>query len=151
MWNLMNCLIIAASSHFKERNVTREIQPPDCKCGVGGVMVGGRLGLGDHEMVVFRTFAVMRKRNLGNQSRIDPLNFKKANFRLFWEVYTEQSTSGICFWGLRVHECWSVFRNHLLEAQEQASQLCGIVLKELGRRPAWLKRKKPLHGLWKRG
>lgn len=46
-------------------------------------MVGGRLGLGDHEMVVFRTFAVMRKRNLGNQSRIDPLNFKKANFRLF--------------------------------------------------------------------
>lgn len=60
-------------------------------------MVGGRLGLGDHEMVVFRTFAVMRKRNLGNQSRIDPLNFKKANFRLFWEVYTEHSTSGICF------------------------------------------------------
>lgn len=45
----------------------------------------------------------------------------------------------------------SVFKKHLLEAQEQATQLCGIVLKEWGRRSAWLKRRKPLYGVWKRG
>lgn len=54
---------IAASSHCKERTVTGEIQPPDCKCVVGGVMVGVCLGLGDREMVEFRTFAVMGKKN----------------------------------------------------------------------------------------
>lgn len=42
-------------------------------------------------------------------------------------------------------------RTTFLEGQEQATQLCGIVLKEGGRSPAWLKRRKPLCGLWKRG
>lgn len=67
-------IFIAASSHCKERNVTGEIQPPDCKCIVGGVMVGDCLGLGDHEMVEFRTSAVMTKKEFRDQSRIDLLN-----------------------------------------------------------------------------
>ncbi|GAB0209633.1 mitochondrial enolase superfamily member 1 [Grus japonensis] len=57
-----------------------------------------------------------------------------------------------------VHECWSVFKNHLLEAQEQAIPLCRKSSKQ-GRRPAWLnrellvelKRKKKLYDLWKQG
>lgn len=57
-------IFIAASSHCKERNVAGEIQPPDCKCVVGGVMVGDCLGLGDHEVVEFGTFAVMIKKGI---------------------------------------------------------------------------------------
>lgn len=76
-------------------------------------MVGDCLGLGDHEMVEFRTFAVMRKkRNLGNQNRIDSRNFKKANFRLFREVLSRIPQES-AFEGLGVHECCSVFKNHL--------------------------------------
>ena len=46
------------------RNITRD--PPDCKCVMGDVMVGGCLGHSDHEMVEFKIFGVMRKK--GQQS-----------------------------------------------------------------------------------
>lgn len=37
-------------------------------------MVGDCLGLGDHEVVEFGTFAVMTKKEFRDQSRIDLLN-----------------------------------------------------------------------------
>jgi len=43
------------------------------------------------------------------------------------------------FDSLGVHECWSVFKNHLSEAQQQAIPLCHKSNKQ-GRRPAWLNR-----------
>lgn len=49
-------------------------------------MVGDCLGLGDHEVVEFGTFAVMTKKEFRDQSRIDLLNFKKTNFKLFREI-----------------------------------------------------------------
>lgn len=91
-----------------------------------------------------------KKWNLGDQSRIDAPNFKKANLKLFREVLSRVRQE-FAFGGCGVHERWSVFKNHLLEGQEQAIQLCGVVLKEQGRRPAWLRRKKPFYGHWKRG
>ena len=62
------------------------------------------------------------------------------------------------FEGLGIHKCWSVFKNHLLEAQQEAIPLCPKSSKR-GRRPAWLnrellmelKRKKKLYDLWKQG
>lgn len=42
------------------RNITRE--PPDCKCVVGDLVVGGCLGHSDHKMVEFKVFVVMGKR-----------------------------------------------------------------------------------------
>ncbi|GAB0207221.1 mitochondrial enolase superfamily member 1 [Grus japonensis] len=57
-----------------------------------------------------------------------------------------------------VHECWSVFKNHLVKVQEQVIPFCQKSSKQ-GRRPAWLNRellmelqkKNKLYDLWKRG
>jgi len=81
-------------------------------------MVGGCLGHSNHEMVKFKIFSVMRKKDS------------------------------------RVHKCWSVCKNDLLEVQEWAIPLCHKLSKQ-GRKLAWvnreLKRKKKLYGLWKTG
>jgi len=53
---------------------------------------------------------------------------------------------------------WAVFKNHPLEAREQAIPLCRNLIKQ-GRRPAWLngelltdlRRKKKLYDPWKQG
>jgi len=95
----------------------------------------------------------MRKKH----SRVATLDFRRANFKLFKELFRRVPWKST-FEGLGVHECWSVFKNDLLEAQEQAIPLCCKSSKR-GRRPAWLnreflmelKRKKELCDLWKRG
>ncbi|KAK4806138.1 hypothetical protein QYF61_001061 [Mycteria americana] len=120
---------------------------------VGDVMVGGCLGHSDHEMVELKIFSVMRKKD----SRVATLDFRRANFKLLGELISRVPWES-AFEGLGVHECWSAFKNHLLEAQEQAIPLCRKSNK-WGRRPAWLKRellvelkrKKKLYDLWKRG
>ena len=84
------------------------------------------------------------------------LDFKKANLKLFRELLSRVPLES-AFEGLGVHECWSVFKNHLLKAQEQAIPLCRKPSKR-SRRPAWLsrdlllelKRKKKFYDLWKR-
>ncbi|KAK4811148.1 hypothetical protein QYF61_019779 [Mycteria americana] len=121
---------------------------------VGDVMVGGCVGHSDHEMVEFKIFGVMRKK----VSRVATLDLRRANFKLFRELVSSVPWES-AFEGLGVHECWSVFKSHLLKAQEQAIPLCHKSSK-LGRRPAWLnrellvelkRRKKKLYDLWKQG
>ncbi|XP_040977464.1 uncharacterized protein LOC121232961 [Aquila chrysaetos chrysaetos] len=80
---------------------------------VGDVLVGGCLGHSDHEMVEFKIFSVMRKQD----SRVATLDFRRANFKLFRELLSRVPWES-AFEGLGVHECWSVFKQHLLEAQE---------------------------------
>ena len=117
----------------------------------GDGMVGGCVGHSDHEMVEFKIFSVMRKKD----SRVATLGFRRANIKLFRELFNRVAWESACE-GLGVHECWSVFKNHLLEAQEQAIPLCPKSSKR-GRRPAWLNRellvelgrKKKLYDLWK--
>jgi len=119
----------------------------------GGVMVGGYGGHSDHEMVEFKIFSVMRKKD----SRVASLNFRRANFKLLQELFSRAPWES-AFEGLRVHRCWSVFKNLLLEAQEQAIPLCRKS-NQWGRRPTCLnrelfmemKRKKKWCDLWKRG
>ncbi|GAB0210316.1 mitochondrial enolase superfamily member 1 [Grus japonensis] len=120
---------------------------------MGDVMVGDCLGHSDHERVGFKIFSVMRKKD----SRVATLDFRRANFKLLRELLIGLSWES-AFEGLGVHKCWSVFKNHLLEAQEQAIPLCRKSSKQ-GRRPSWLnrellvelKRKKKLYDLWKQG
>jgi len=78
-------------------------------------MVGGCLDHSDHETVEFNIFSVMRRK----VSRVVTLGFKKANFNLFRGLVNSVPWES-AFEGLGVHECWSVFKNHLLKAQEQA-------------------------------
>jgi len=118
---------------------------------IGDVMVGGCPGHSDHEMVEFKIFSVMRKKD----SRVATLDFRRANLKIFRELFSRVPWE-FAFGGLGVHGCWSVFKNHLLEAQEQAIPLCRKSRKR-GGRPAWLnrellvelKRKKKLYDFWK--
>ena len=82
---------------------------------VRDVMVGGCLGHSDCEIVKFKIFSVIRKKD----SRVATLDFRRANFNLFRELFNRVPWQS-AFEGLGVHKCWSVFKNHLLEAQEQA-------------------------------
>lgn len=101
---------------------------------VGDVMVGGCLGHSDHEMVEFKFFGVMRKK----ASRVATLDFKRANLKLLSELGSTVPLESD-FEGLGIHECWSVFKNHILEAQEQSIPLCQKSSKR-GRKLAWLNR-----------
>ncbi|KFO59554.1 hypothetical protein N302_13641, partial [Corvus brachyrhynchos] len=85
------------------------------------------------------------------------LYFKRENFKLFRELLSSAPWES-AFEGLGIHEYWSVFKNHLLEAQEQGTPVCHKSSK-WGRRPAWLNRellvklrgKKLIYDLWKKG
>jgi len=102
-------------------------------------------------MVEFKNFSVMRKKD----SRVADLHFRRANLKLFRELFCRLPWKS-AFVSLGVHECWSVFKNQLLAAQEQAIPLCRMSSK-WGRRPAWLsreplvelRRESKLYGLWK--
>jgi len=120
---------------------------------VEAVKVGGRLGCSDHEMVEFRilcggSWAI---------SRLKTLDLRRAKFGLLKELL-----GGIpwarAIEGRGVQECWSMFKHHFLQAQEQCIPLRKKSSKG-GRRPAWLnnellaeiRRKRKVHGMWKKG
>lgn len=81
-------------------------------------MVGDYLAHSDHVMVYFKIFSVMRKKD----SRVATLDFGRATFKIFRELFNRVSWE-CSFESLGVHECCSVFKNHLLEALEQAIPL----------------------------
>lgn len=74
----------------------------------GDVMISGCLGHSDSAVVECKSFSVMRKKD----STIAILDFKKANFKLFRELFRRVPWESY-FESLGVHECWSVFKNHL--------------------------------------
>ena len=85
------------------------------------------------------------------------LNMGRADFRLLKELVSKVPWES-AFEGIGVHECWSLFKSHLLRAQEQAIPKCQKSSKR-GRRPAWLSRdlllelrqKRKVYGHWKQG
>lgn len=80
-------------------------------------MVGGSLGHSDHNVANFKFFSVMRKK-----VRVATLDFKKANFKLLRELVSSVPWESTLE-GVEVHTCSPVFKNHLVEAQEQAVPL----------------------------
>ena len=85
------------------------------------------------------------------------LHWTSGELKLFRELLSRVPWE-FAFEGLGVHKCWSIFKNHLLEAEEQAILLCHKSSK-WGRRPAWLNRehlieiksKNKLYDLWRQG
>lgn len=94
-------------------------------------MAGGCLGHRDQEMVGFKIFSVIRKKD----SRVATPDFRRANFKPFKEQFSRVPWDS-AFEGSGVHKCWSVFKNHFLGAQEQAIPLCHKSKKQ-GREPVW--------------
>ena len=84
---------------------------------VDDVVVGGRLGHSDHEII---EFSILRDARRGG-SRTAILEFQRADFVLFrhlldripWETVLK---------GIGVQEGWTLFKKEVLMAQEQAVQ-----------------------------
>ncbi|KAK4808570.1 LOW QUALITY PROTEIN: hypothetical protein QYF61_009873 [Mycteria americana] len=110
---------------------------------VGDVVVGGRLGLSDHDMIEFSICGEVRR----GVSKTTTMGFWRAGFDLFgtlvervpWETVVK---------GKKVQEGWAFFKKEVLKAQEQAVPMCRKT-NQRGRRPAWLNRELLL-GLWKK-
>ncbi|KAM9649084.1 uncharacterized protein ACIBXB_011576 [Morphnus guianensis] len=100
----------------------------------GDVMVGGRLGHSDHEMIEFSVLGEVRR----SVSRTATLDFLRADFGLFrspvdrvpWEAVLK---------GRGAQEGWTFFRKEILKVHEQAVPMCQKTSWQ-GRRLVWLNR-----------
>ncbi|GAB0206625.1 mitochondrial enolase superfamily member 1 [Grus japonensis] len=86
---------------------------------VGEVAIGGRLGHSDHEVVEFKIFGDRRK----TATKTSTLDMGRADFRLLRELVSQVPWE-TALEGIGVHQCWSLFKGHLLRAQEQAIPKC---------------------------
>ncbi|MCQ4078975.1 hypothetical protein FK519_29925, partial [Klebsiella pneumoniae] len=81
---------------------------------MGDVKLKDSLGCSDHDMVEFKIHGAARKIH----GKLSALDFRKADFGLFrdlmgqvpWEVALE---------GRGAQESWSIFKEHLLQAQQR--------------------------------
>ncbi|KAK4823310.1 hypothetical protein QYF61_000523 [Mycteria americana] len=120
---------------------------------VSYVMVGGRLGQSDHEMIEFLILEEVRS----GVSRTASLDFRRADFGLFRRL-VERVPWEAALMGKGVQEGWTFFKKEALKAQEQAVPRCRKTSRR-GRRPAWLTRelwlelrkKRRVYDLWKKG
>ncbi|GAB0203307.1 hypothetical protein GRJ2_002796300 [Grus japonensis] len=99
---------------------------------VGEVAIGGRLGHSDHEVVEFKIFGDRRK----TATKTSTLDMGRADFRLLRELVSQVPWE-TALEGIGVHQCWSLFKGHLLRAQEQVIPKCRKSSR-WGRRPDWL-------------
>ncbi|RMB88011.1 hypothetical protein DUI87_35598 [Hirundo rustica rustica] len=120
---------------------------------VGDVVVGGRLGQNDHEIIEFSISGEVRR----STSKTLALYFRRADFGLFrrliqsipWEAALKNKG---------VQESWACLKTEILRAQEQTVPVCRKVSRR-GKPPAWmskevleeLRNKKRMYQLWKGG
>ncbi|KAK4825246.1 hypothetical protein QYF61_025645, partial [Mycteria americana] len=120
---------------------------------VGDVMVGGRLGQSDHEMIEF----LIHEEAARGVSKTATLDFRRADFGLFRRLVKRVPWEAALM-GKGVQEGWTFFKEEVLKAQEQAVPRCRKT-SQRGRRPAWLTRelwlklrkKRRVYDLWKKG
>ncbi|TRZ18145.1 hypothetical protein HGM15179_008964 [Zosterops borbonicus] len=120
---------------------------------VGDVVVGGRLGQSDHEIIQLSIFGETRR----YINKTFTLDFRRADFGLFkrliqrvpWEEALKNK---------EVQESWVFFKTEFLRAQEQTVPVCRKTSRQ-GKRPAWmskevldeLRNKKRTYHFWKEG
>ncbi|PKU29972.1 hypothetical protein llap_19725 [Limosa lapponica baueri] len=120
---------------------------------VGDVVVGGCLGLSDHELVKFSILSDVRR----GVSKTSTLDFDRADFSLF-RTLAERVPWGIVLKGKGVQEGWTLFKKEILKAQEQAVPMHRKI-KGRGKCLAWLNKEllmglmkeKRVYHLWKKG
>ena len=81
---------------------------------VGDVKVKGSLGCSAHEMVEFK---ILRKRRRV-KNKVTALEFRSVDFRIF------KNLLGRILWdrvleGRKAQESWLIFKDHILQSQEQ--------------------------------
>ncbi|KAK4830875.1 LOW QUALITY PROTEIN: hypothetical protein QYF61_013804 [Mycteria americana] len=120
---------------------------------VSHVMVGGRLGQSDHEMIEFLILEGVTR----GGTRTATLDFQRADFGLFRRL-VERVPWEAARKGKGVQEGWTFFKEEDLKAQERAVPRCRKTSRR-GRRLAWLNRelwlelrkKRRVYDLWKKG
>jgi len=116
------------------------------------MVVGGCLGLSDHEMIEF----LVRGEIKMGASKTTNMDFRRAGFGLF-KMLVERVPWERVLKGNRVQADWTFFKEAVLKAQEQAVAMCWKNC--WGRQPAWLNRelllglrkKRRVYHLWKNG
>ena len=86
---------------------------------MGDVMVGGRLGHSDHEMIEFSILGEVRR----GVSRTATLGFQRAGFGLFRSLIDRVPWEAVLK-GKGVQEGWTFFKKEILKVQEQAVPMC---------------------------
>ena len=86
---------------------------------VDDVVVGGRLGHSDHEIIEFSILREARR----VLNRTDILDFKRADFVLFRHLL-ERIPWEMILKGIGFQEGWALFKKEVLMAQEQAVPRC---------------------------
>ena len=81
---------------------------------VGNVKLKGSLGCSDHEMVDFKILRAVRK----VYSKLATLDFRRADFGLFRDLLGGVP-GDTALEGRGTQESWLIFKDHLLQAQEQ--------------------------------
>lgn len=99
---------------------------------MGEMVHGGCLGYSDHEIGEHIVLGDRRKRATVT------LDMGKSDFMLLGELFGKFPRKAASE-GIGVHQCWSLFKYHLLGAQEKAIPKCWKSSRQ-GRRPAWLNR-----------
>ncbi|KAK4824656.1 hypothetical protein QYF61_017029 [Mycteria americana] len=97
---------------------------------VSHVMVGGRLGQSDHEMIEF----LIRGETARGVSKTATLDFRRADFGLFRRL-VERVPWEAALMGKGVQEGWTFFKEEVLKVQDQAVP----------------RKKRRVYDLWKKG
>ncbi|GAB0208240.1 mitochondrial enolase superfamily member 1 [Grus japonensis] len=120
---------------------------------VGDVVVRGRLGLSDHEMIEFSIHGEVRR----GVSKTTTMDFQRADLGLL-RTLVERVPWDTVLKGKGVQKGWAFFKKEVLKVQEQAVPMCrGTNWR--GRQLAWLKRelwlglrkKRRVYHSWKKG
>ncbi|GAB0189143.1 hypothetical protein GRJ2_001380200 [Grus japonensis] len=101
---------------------------------LGDVVVGGCLGLSDHEMIRFLIHGKVRR----GISKTTTMDFQRADFGLL-RTLVERVPWETVLKGKGVQEGWAFFKKEVLKAQEQAIPMCCKTNRQ-GRQRAWLNR-----------
>jgi len=86
---------------------------------VGDVVVGGCLGLSDHEMIDFSVQGEVKR----GASKITSMDYWRADFGLF-RTLAERVSGEIVLKGKGVQAGWTFFKEEILKAQERAVPMC---------------------------
>ena len=120
---------------------------------VGDVVVGGHLGLSEHEMTEFLVQGEVKR----EASKATSMDFRRADFGLFRTLVDRVPWERVLK-GKGVQAGWTLFRQEVLNIQEQAVPMCRKTNRR-GRRPSWLNRElllglrkqRKVYHLWRKG
>ncbi|TRZ13846.1 hypothetical protein HGM15179_013263 [Zosterops borbonicus] len=99
---------------------------------VEDVVVGGRLGQSDHEIIEFSIIGEVRRYT----NKTFTLDFRRAVFGLF-KILIQRVPWEEALKNKGVQESWALFKTEFLRAQEQTVPVCRKTSRR-GKRPAWI-------------